>query len=72
MNYSTVGFSSIIRSWCGGSTCGCNNSEPPSPSQIFRKGSGELIKVDGRIGCDIGTWVAICAGDSTILTRCDG
>jgi len=31
-----------------------------------------LIKVDGGVGCDLGTWVAESTTDGTVLTRGDG
>jgi len=30
-----------------------------------------LIKVDGGVGCDLGTWVAESTADGTVLTRGD-
>lgn len=53
-------------------TTSCSDSESPSPSQNIRLSRAELVKVDGRVGCDLGTWIGELTCGGTVLTHGNG
>jgi len=60
-----------IRRWCA-CTASSSDGESSSPGCNGCLRIGELIKVDGGVGCDLGTSVGEPTGDGTILIRGDG